>query len=65
MVSSFILIPGVCIENLKTKEYFMIKYRTNATITLENISTGELTTEPMSVINLGSYKVVEVISENK
>lgn len=65
MVSSFILIPGVCIENLKTKECFMIKYRTNSTVTLENISTGELTTEPMSVINLGSYKVVEVISENK
>lgn len=65
MINSSILQPNVFIyQNNKPNIIYKIKYITKTTVTLQNISTNELTTEPTSVVS-HLFSVANISSENK
>ena len=65
MINSSILQPNVFIyQNGEPNIIYKIKYITKTTVTLQNISTNELTTEPTSVVS-HLFSVANISSENK
>lgn len=52
--------PGMYIENIETKEIFKIQHMTGVTITLKNMSTGELTYQTENSLKPRKYNLVEL-----